>query len=192
MQQNTINCTHIERDFRLLHICHVQESEISPHDRFFSTDAVRESVTNIRYVPSHLIFTDFWRHIDILILPDCHPCLNTTWCKLDVHCCQFFPQLVSAGWILQPRGWKCQSNVGLLLFSGYSPFRITAIPIPIPDYSYSPDTQKGVFWIVCIDLGMGQGRQLEGGTGLKAEKRGGDGGPASVWAGGVECQCLAY
>ena len=56
-----------------------------------------------------------------------------------------------------------------------SPFRITAIPIPIPDYSYSPDTQKGVFWIVCIYLGMGQGRQLQGGTGLKAEKRGGDG-----------------
>ena len=35
MQQNTINCTHNERDFRFLHICHVQKFEISPHDRFF-------------------------------------------------------------------------------------------------------------------------------------------------------------
>ena len=31
MQQNTINCTHIEGDFRFLHICHVKKFEINPH-----------------------------------------------------------------------------------------------------------------------------------------------------------------
>ena len=74
MQQNTINCTHNEGDFRFLHICHVVKCEINPHVEknldfstsimsrnlkflhmtyFFSTDTVRESVTNIRY--AHLM-----------------------------------------------------------------------------------------------------------------------------------------
>ena len=35
MQQNTINYTHNEGNFRFLLICHVQKFEISPHDRFF-------------------------------------------------------------------------------------------------------------------------------------------------------------
>ena len=35
MQQNTINCTHNEGDFRFLYICHVVKCEINPHDRFF-------------------------------------------------------------------------------------------------------------------------------------------------------------
>jgi len=31
MQQNIINCTHIERNFRFLHICDVKKFEINPH-----------------------------------------------------------------------------------------------------------------------------------------------------------------
>ena len=31
MQQNTINCTLNEGDFRFLHNCHVEECEINPH-----------------------------------------------------------------------------------------------------------------------------------------------------------------
>ena len=30
------------KKFRFLHICHVDKSEISPHDRFFSTDIIRD------------------------------------------------------------------------------------------------------------------------------------------------------
>ena len=78
MQQNTINCTHIEGDFRflhichtkkfeinphgmnfrLLHICHVQEFEISPHDRFFlhgHRPWVRDKYEVWSGVPIHLI-----------------------------------------------------------------------------------------------------------------------------------------
>ena len=31
MQQNSINFTHIEGDFRFFHICHVKKFEINPH-----------------------------------------------------------------------------------------------------------------------------------------------------------------
>ena len=44
-------------NFRLLHIWRVQEFEISPHDRFFSTDTVCESVTNMRSGPEVMITT---------------------------------------------------------------------------------------------------------------------------------------
>ena len=53
MQQNIINCTHNEGDFRFLHICHVVKCEINPHVEkltdIFSTDTVSVSVTNIRH-----------------------------------------------------------------------------------------------------------------------------------------------
>ena len=40
---------HMWRNFRFLHICHAYKFEISPHDKFFSTDISVGSVTNIRY-----------------------------------------------------------------------------------------------------------------------------------------------
>ena len=47
------------RYFRFFHICHVLKSEISPHDRFFSTYIQVMEVTNIRYVERFLFFKVF-------------------------------------------------------------------------------------------------------------------------------------
>ena len=41
MQQNTINCTHIEGDFRFLHICHAKKLQIfSPRTPFVSPSQI--------------------------------------------------------------------------------------------------------------------------------------------------------
>ena len=82
MQQNTINFTHNEGDFRFLHICHVVKCEINPHVEksksvmyrnlkfvhmtdFSSMDTVCVSVTNIRY---GLVTFRMWRSLYFLLI----------------------------------------------------------------------------------------------------------------------------